>query len=723
MKKLRFGISGMHCASCVTLNEQSLRQVRGVTEASVNFAAREAAVEYDENMAKEEDLFAAVEKNGYRVERSADAGVRMQHEHAEVAALKRGAFWAVALAAVTAVLAMAGVRFGAAVAGVDAALIVQAALAAVVIFGFGREFHVGMLKKARNFRADMDTLVSVGTIAAFAWSVYGLIAGRMDSYFETGAVIAALILLGRYFEAKSRGAAGEAVQKLMQLGVKFARVVRNGAEADIPIADVAVGDVLRIRPGEKVPVDGEIVLGTTTIDESMLTGESMPKDKDVGDKVFGATLNVSGSFEMRARKVGSDTVLAQIIRMVSDAQTNKAPIERLADRISAVFVPVVLVIAAVTFLGWFFATGNAAQGIVTAVAVLVVACPCALGLATPTAVMVGTGEGARRGILIKNGGALEKGKRIDVVVFDKTGTLTEGKPKVTDVAPAPGTTVEHLLAVAGGLERFSEHPLSRAVVLEAARRSVPHATVTGFRNVAGKGVEGTSGGALVAVGSVRFMRERGTDVRSLEQKVDEFERDAKTVLAVAEDKNLIGLLAVADTVKPDAARAVTALAAMHIRTIMLTGDNKATARAIAASLGITEVVAQVLPQDKAVAVTELQAKGAKVAFIGDGINDAPAIVQADLGIAVGTGTDIAIEAGDIVLVEGNPLKAVEAIALSRITFRTIKQNLFWAFAYNSAALPLAAFGFLNPMIAATAMAASSVSVVVNSLRIRRKRLG
>ena len=721
MKTITFGIGGMHCASCVLVNEQTIQAVPGVKSASVNFAMRKASVEFDEAKTSEKEIHAAVLGGGYRVEDISDTSMRHEHEEHEVAAVKRTALWSVALAAITAVLAMAGIRFGVPVFDRDLSGILQMILSAVVIFGFGREFHIGMLKNARSLRANMDTLVSLGTVAAFAFSVYGLIVGSADSYFETGAVVAGLILLGRYFEAKSRGAAGEAVEKLLQLGAKSAKVIRNGAEQEVPIADVAIGDILRIRPGEKIPVDGTLVSGNSSVDESMLTGESMPVNKAAGDSVFGATLNVSGSFDMKAEKVGNETVLAQIVKMVSDAQTQKAPIERLADRISSIFVPIVLAIAVVTFLVWFFLTRDVAQSIASAVAVLVVACPCALGLATPTAVMVGTGEGARRGVLIKNGSSLEKGKKIDVVVFDKTGTLTEGKPKVTDIVPAAGVTESELLSAASGIESYSEHPLARAVMERAKEKDIKPSAVNSFSSIAGKGAEGLSGGKRIAVGSVRFAEERGIDITGLQSEIGRLESEAKTILAVTKESTLLGVIAVADSVKEDAKGAIEALTKAGMRAVMITGDNEATARAIGKALGIEDIIAHVLPQDKARAVKDLQAKGLKVAFVGDGINDAPALVQSDLGIAMGTGTDIAIESGDIVLVKGSPLKVVEAIRLSQTTFRTITQNLFWAFFYNVAAIPLAAFGLLNPMIAATAMAASSISVVGNSLRIRRKK--
>ena len=483
------------------------------------------------------------------------------------------------------------------------------------------------------------------------------------------------------------------------------------------------GDVLLVRPGEKIPVDGTVAQGGSSVDESMLTGESMPVTKAAGDDVFGATINLSGAFQMRATKVGQDTVLAQIVRMVSEAQGNKAPIQKLADTVSGVFVPVVLGIALATAVGWYLFTGDVSQSFVPAVAVLLIACPCSLGLATPTAIMVGTGVGARRGILIKNGEALERGSKIDVVVLDKTGTLTEGRPKVTEVmALAPETTPDTVLRLAASLERLSEHPLGQAVVRAAQEKNLMTESVEDFANVAGKGIRGRMENASVLVGNIRLMREEGVGLSETLTQIEAHQARAETVVVVARNGVAIGLIAIADTLKSDAKEAIAALRAEGIIPVMITGDNRKAADAIARELNIEHVFAEVLPQDKAHQVQSLQKEGKRVAFVGDGINDAPALAQADLGIAIGTGTDIAIEAGNIVLVKGSPLKIIEALRLSRLTFRTIKQNLFWAFFYNIAAIPLAAFGLLNPMIAAGAMALSSVSVVGNSLRIRRQKL-
>jgi Cu+-exporting ATPase len=510
---------------------------------------------------------------------------------------------------------------------------------------------------------------------------------------------------------------------LIELGAKTAHVSRDGAEQDIPIDEVRVGDILLVKPGEKVPVDGKVVGGSSNIDESMLTGESMPVNKTKGDEVFGATINIGGAFQMQATKVGQDTALAHIVKMVAGAQVKKAPIQKLADRISGVFVPIVLGIAILTAAAWYVITGDISQSFVPTVAVLVIACPCSLGLATPTAILVGTGLGGRRGILIKNGEALERGSKIDVVVFDKTGTLTEGRPQVMDVLACKAQGDPHdVLALAASIERLSEHPLAQAVVRAAQDKNLGLMHVRNFENLAGKGVRGRIGNDVVTVGSPRLLLEHGIVLDRHASSIAKYEAEAKTVIAAARGGELVGVIAVADSLKEDAKAAVERLRGEGVETVMMTGDNRKTAEAIAREIGIDRVFAEVLPQDKAEQVRELQKGGRRVAFVGDGINDAPALVQADLGIAIGTGTDIAIEAGNIVLVKGHPLKVIEALMLSRLTFRTIKQNLLWAFVYNVAAIPLAALGLLNPMIAAAAMAGSSLTVVGNSLRIKRQKL-
>jgi len=722
MTTATFAIGGMHCAACSVRNERTLLKIPGVTKANVNLGTRSARVEFDEALVSEAALRQAIVENGYEVLAEENTDLRDQARK-EVDIAKQRAMWAITLAIPVVLLAMADITLPWSYLGRNASTWIQAILSAVVILGFGQDFHRGMLLQTRQLAANMDTLISLGTLAALFYSVWGMYVGQHHLYFETGVVIAALILLGRYFEARSRGQAGEAIAKLMELGAKTARVIREGQESDVPVDQVCVGDILQVRPGEKVPVDGVVVTGTSSLDESMLTGESMPVTKKANDEVFGATINISGAFQMRATKIGGDTILAQIVRLVSEAQGNKAPVQKLADQVSGIFVPVVLGIALLTAVGWYLYSGDLAQSFVPAVAVLLIACPCSLGLATPTAIMVGTGIGARRGILIKNGEALERGRHIDVVVLDKTGTLTEGRPAVSEVvAISEVVTPDDVLRIAASLERMSEHPIGDAVMRAAKDRNIPLGEIVDFVSVTGKGIKGTLANTPVAVGSPRFMREEGIAIEQALPQIEALEAKANTTIAVARNGSALGLIAVADTLKSDARAALESLRTDGIATVMITGDNRKTAEAIAAQIPIDEVIAEALPQEKAEHVRRFQQQGRRVAFVGDGINDAPALAQADLGIAVGTGTDIAIEAGNIVLVKGSPLKIVEALKLSRLTFRTIKQNLFWAFVYNIAAIPLAAFGLLNPMVAAGAMAISSVSVIGNSLRIRRQKL-
>lgn len=718
MTTTTFGIGGMHCASCAVRNEKALKKLTGVRDANVNYAMQSARVEFDDSIVSESALHDAIVRGGFTV-LTPELGRASKEQEARKAAKWR-AYAAVGLAIPVTALAMFAITLGWAVLGQDAAIWIQAVLAAVVILGLGREFHTGMIRQARNGAANMDTLISLGTLAALIYSVVGMATGHTHVYFETGAVIAALILLGRHFEARSRGQASEAIAKLAELGAKTAHVLTGGAELDVAIDELRIGDVLIVKPGEKIPVDGIVLSGASQVDESMLTGESMPVSKGPEDQVFGATINVSGAFQMTATKIGQDTMLAQIVKMVADAQSNKAPIQKLADKIAGVFVPVVLGVALVTALGWFLVTGDVYQSIIPAVAVLVIACPCALGLATPTAIMVGTGLGAKRGILIKNGDALERGQKIDVVMFDKTGTLTEGKPEVADVvARQAEVPADEILRLAASVEVLSEHPIGAALVRRAREKGLSLGAVSGFENLAGRGVCGIVEGWSVFVGSPRLMLEERI-ISEPDPIMGEQEAQGRTVIAVARDGTLLGVIAVGDMVKSDAKPAIERLHAKGMRTAMITGDNRKAAQAIASQIGIDTVFAEILPGEKAEQVRILQQQGKRVVFVGDGINDAPALVQADLGIAMGTGTDIAIEAGNIVLVKGSPLKVVEALMLSRRTFRTIRQNMFWAFFYNVAAIPLAALGMLNPMIAAGAMAISSISVVGNSLRIKRQ---
>jgi P-type Cu+ transporter len=723
MATTTFAIGGMHCAACAVRNERALGKIPGVLKANVNLGTRRARVEFDERAVTDAVLRDAVVQNGYEVFADELAADPRQLARLEVRTARQRAFWAIALGAPVMLLAMADISLPWVYLGRNISVWIQAVLSSVVILGLGFEFHRGMIAQTRNLAANMDTLISLGTLAALSYSLWGMWVGSTHLYFETGAVIAALILLGRYFEARSRGQAGEAIEKLMALSAKTARIIQNGEERDIPIEQVKTGDVLLVRPGEKIPVDGILSEGASSVDESMLTGESMPVTKAKGDEVFGATVNISGAFRMCATKIGQDTVLAQIVRMVSEAQGNKAPIQKLADQVSGIFVPVVLGIALATAIGWYLATGDVARSFLPAVAVLLIACPCSLGLATPTAIMVGTGMGARRGILIKNGEALERGRKIDVVVLDKTGTLTEGRPSVTKVeAIGPELSADAVLLLAASVERLSEHPLAQAIVRAASAKNMSSKTVDDFVNVAGKGVKARIENASVLVGNPVFIQEEGIKLGATLAQIEAHQAHAETVVVVARNGEPVGIIAIADTLKSDAKAAVAQLRSEGIVTVMITGDNRKTAEAIGQEIKIDQSFAEVLPQDKARQVQRFQNEKKRVAFVGDGINDAPALAQADLGIAIGTGTDIAIEAGNIVLVKGSPMKIVEALRLSRVTFRTIKQNLFWAFFYNIAAIPLAAFGVLNPMIAAGAMALSSVSVVGNSLRIRRQKL-
>ncbi|MGH9002254.1 MAG: copper-translocating P-type ATPase, partial [Acidimicrobiia bacterium] len=570
----------------------------------------------------------------------------------------------------------------------------------------------------------MDTLIAMGTLAAFTYSAAEIIFGgpHSDHYLDSAALIIAFLLLGRYFESRAKGRASRAIRALLELGAKEARLVVDGVERMVPVERVGVGDVLRVRPGEKIPVDGEIEAGASAVDESMLTGESLPVDKQPGDRVTGASLNTEGVLTVRATAVGADTALARIVRLVEEAQGSKAPVQRLADRISGVFVPAVVVIALATATGWWLVAGDPAAGLEAAVAVLIIACPCALGLATPTAIMVGTGRGAALGILIKGGEVLERSTRVDTVVFDKTGTLTKGLMALTDLIPGDGVDGDDLLRRVAAAEDASEHPAGRAVVDFVRDAGLPLAPAQDFRAVPGHGVRAVVDGVMISVGRRRFMTQSELAVpATLELSARRLETEGKTAIFCGWDGQAQGVLAVADTLKDEAPEAVARLAAMGIDVVMITGDNRATAEAIAAQVGITQVLAEVLPEDKVAEVRRLQGEARVVAMVGDGVNDAPALAQADLGIAIGTGTDVAIESSDITLLSADLDGVATAIRLSRRTFRTILQNLGWAFGYNVAAIPLAVAGLLNPVIAGAAMAFSSVSVVTNSLRLARFR--
>ncbi|WP_343576762.1 copper-translocating P-type ATPase [Mycobacterium sp.] len=588
-----------------------------------------------------------------------------------------------------------------------------------VQFVAGWPFLTGAIQQARARTANMDTLITLGTLTAFVYSAYELFAGGA-LFFDTAALIIAFVVLGRYFEATATGKTSEAISKLLEMGAKEACLLVDGQELLVPVDRVQVGDLVRVRPGEKIPVDGQVTDGRAAVDESMLTGESVPVEKAVGDQVAGATVNVDGVLTVRATAVGADTALAQIVRLVEQAQGGKAPVQRLADRVSAVFVPAVVAVAAATFAGWTLLAANPVAGMTAAVAVLIIACPCALGLATPTAITVGTGRGADMGILVKGGEVLEASKKVDTVVFDKTGTLTRAQMRLTDVIVDKGRQPNHVLRIAAAVESGSEHPIGAAIVAGARERGLQIPAATAFANLAGHGVRAVIDGQPVLVGRRKLIDEHDLDLpEHLAAAALELEEQGRTAVFVGRDGLVVGVLAVADTVKDDAAAVVGRLRAMGLDVAMITGDNSRTAAAIAAQVGIDRVLAEVLPADKVTAIQALQDEGRVVAMVGDGVNDAPALVQADLGIAIGTGTDVAIEASDITLMSGRLDGVVQAIELSRQTLRTIYQNLGWAFGYNTAAIPLAALGLLNPVIAGAAMGFSSVSVVTNSLRLRR----
>lgn len=733
MQSCTLSLRGMHCASCSQLIELALKKTPGVQSATVNVATEQANVQYDAAVVDVPTLESAVQKIGYGAERvlaEGSAGSQQrdrvtEQRNEDMRRLQRSFWLALSFSIPVFVLSM-GMSVLPVIEDIPARSWIILGLTLPVQFYAGWQFFVGFWGALRARTANMDSLIAIGTSAAFLYSFFvtvGVVEGEL--YYEIAAILITFVLLGKMLEARAKGKASEAIRSLAGLQAKAAFVIKDGQEVAVPVETVQVGDVLRVKPGQKIPVDGVVTSGTSSVDESMVTGESLPVGKAEGDTVIGATINVNGSFTFRATKVGSDTMLAGIMKLVEEAQASKAPIQRFADRVSAYFVPAVIGIALITFVSWFFLAGEPfVESLLAFVAVLVIACPCALGLATPTAIITGTGLGAQRGILMKGGEALEAARKIDVVVFDKTGTLTHGKPEVTDTSNfSPDATSTQILHYASAVEKLSSHPLAGAIVRAAGEHALQ---AENFQTIPGQGVRAKVHGQSVLLGNRAMLGAANISISpDVEKCVQDLEQAGKTVMLLAVESQLIGSIAVADTVKSSAKPALAALHALGIRTVMITGDNQRTAKAIAGTLGMSEVQAEVLPQQKEQAVAAYQAQGQRVAFVGDGINDAPALARANLGIAIGSGTDVAMETGQIVLVRDDLMDVVRAIKLARATFRKIVQNFFWALGYNVAGIPIAAGAFawagitLRPEFAGLAMALSSVSVVSNSLLLKR----
>jgi len=746
MQTTTLKLQGMSCAACASAIEKAIRTLPGIEEVTVSFAADQATVVFDARTLDMSAIQAAVDRAGYGavplddnwLETAADADAETREQQAESRVLARK----IGFGAVISLLLVLGSLHH--MIGVDLPWVpaplknpwVQLVFTTPVQFWCGCTFYTHAWQAFKRHTATMDTLVALGTSAAYGYSVFATLwpgfflnQGLMpEVYYEAAAVIITLILLGRWLENRARGETSAAIRNLIGLQPRTARLIRDGHEVDVLIATVQVGDIVLVRPGEKIPVDGEVVKGTSTVDESMVTGESLPVRKQPGDEVIGATLNHTGSFQFQATRVGKDTVLAQIVQLVQQAQGSKAPIQRLADQITGWFVPVVIAIATLTFITWFNLMGNLTMALITTVGVLIIACPCALGLATPTSVMVGTGKGAENGILIKGGESLEQAHRIQTVVLDKTGTITQGQPTVTDLVTTDGTAHGNeltMIGLAASVERYSEHPLAAAVVRYAESQQVELTEVEEFEAIAGEGVQGRVSGRWVQVGTRRWLAAQGVVPQRLQTHQSSWESQGKTVIWLAVDGNIKAIMGIADALKPSSQEAIQRLQRLGLDVVMLTGDNRRTAEAIATAVGVDRVLAEVRPDQKAAMVKKLQSQGQVVAMVGDGINDAPALAQADVGMAIGTGTDVAIAASDITLISGDLHGIVTAIQLSRATLRNIRQNLFFAFIYNTVGIPIAAgilfpvFGWLlNPIIAGAAMALSSVSVVTNALRLR-----
>jgi P-type Cu+ transporter len=734
-------IEGMTCAACARAVEKAALKVDGVSEANVNFATENLKINFDPDKVKISDVKKSIEKSGYKAFEESEKGANdAKRKEKEIQGLKNRFIFSAIFSVPLLIVAMGpmitdkmGIVLPNMINPMDHARIyalIQLLLVVPVMI-IGRKYFTVGFKSLFRKSPNMDSLIAIGTSAAFIYSFVSVIKTFLDGiqyhmYFESAGVILTLITLGKYFESLAKGKTSESIRKLMELAPKTAKVFKNGKEVEISIDEVKVGDIVIVRPGEKIPVDGEVTEGVTSVDESMLTGESIPVEKTVGSKVIGASINKNGFIKYKATKVGKDTVLAQIIKLVEQAQESKAPIEKLADVIAGYFVPVVIGLAFISSLAWFLYGESFVFSVTIFISVLVIACPCALGLATPTAIMVGTGKGAEYGVLIKSGVALESAHKIDTVVLDKTGTITEGKPRVTDIFTADGIEKDYLLSLAASCEIGSEHPLGDAIVKEAENKNYEIQNVDSFKAISGHGIEALIQGKKVLLGNKKLMTENNVALNDMEDKANELASFGKTPMYVALDNKLIGIIAVADIVKENSKKAIDKLHALGIEVAMITGDNKKTAYAIAKQVGVDRTLAEVLPRDKANEVKKLQNENKKVAMVGDGINDAPALAQADIGMAIGSGTDVAIESADIVLMKSDLVDVVTAIDLSKKTIRNIKENLFWAFGYNTLGIPVAMgvlfiFGgpLLNPMIAALAMSFSSVSVLLNALRLKK----
>jgi Cu+-exporting ATPase len=715
MKKEDFTINGMHCASCASLISKGLSKLPGVKSANVNYAAARAQVEYDETKVSQKQIIGKIESLGYSAQPGFDLEREKKEREKEISELKAKLILGIALSAPTLILGMFLMDF-------PYRLWLLFAFATPVQFIIGAKFYYGAISAARNRTASMDTLIAIGTSAAYLFSVAALFGLVQDQYFEVSSSLITLVMLGKYLEAVAKGKTSEAIRKLMDLSPKMAHVIRNGNEMEVPSNEVLAGDLVVVKPGERIPVDGKVVSGYSSVDESLVTGEPIPVEKAKGSRVIAGTINKHGTLTFKATQVGAETTLARIVRLVEEAQGSRAPIQRFADTISSYFVPAVILIAAGTFAYWYFVAGaGISLSLIFSVSVLVIACPCALGLATPTAIMVGTGIGAQKGILIKNAEALEAMHRINAIIFDKTGTITQGKPKVTDVVPLAKVPKEKILSIAASLEKASEHPLAEAIVKEAEAKGLALSKVENFKSLPGFGVNGRIGKEEYRVGNIRMF---GSVAKASKAEAEKLEKEGKTAIFVGKGRQAIGIIAVEDELKETAPQAIAALRTLGIESWMITGDNERTAKAIAQKASIRHFFAHVLPEEKAGYVKRLQAEGKKVAMVGDGINDAPALAAADIGIAMGSGADVAMESGSIVLMRSDPMDVVRCIKLGRATMEKIRQNMFWALIYNVIGIPIAAGAFysfgiaLSPIFAGAAMAFSSVSVVANALTLR-----